>query len=115
MVKPYPLTFEPILLEKVWGGRRLEAFGKLLPAGKPIGESWELADLEATSASGAGGGAARSVIANGELMGRAIGEAIDLWDPALRRADASWPPRGFPLLIKFLDARENLSVQVHPS
>jgi mannose-6-phosphate isomerase len=69
LINPYPLVFEPILLEKVWGGRRLEGLGKKLAAGKSIGESWELADLSATSASGAGGQAARSVIANGPLSG----------------------------------------------
>jgi mannose-6-phosphate isomerase len=115
MVKPYPLTFEPMLLEKVWGGRRLEELGKVLPAGRMIGESWELADLGATSVSGAGGGAARSLIASGPLKGRAVGEAVALWDPELVRwAEAAGKPGGFPLLIKFLDARENLSVQVHP-
>ena len=54
VITPYPLVFEPILLEKVWGGRRLGGLGKKLATGKSIGESWELADLAATSASGAG-------------------------------------------------------------
>jgi mannose-6-phosphate isomerase len=115
-VSAYPLVFEPMLFEKVWGGRRLERFGKVLPPGKQIGESWEVADMAATSASGAGGGAARSVIANGPLKGRTLHEALNTWDvlgdPARSRAAAE---TGFPLLVKYLDARENLSVQVHPS
>jgi len=79
-----------------------------------VGESWEVADLAQTSASGAGGGAARSVVASGPLAGRALADVRRAWgDEALfGRAIAS---RDFPLLVKFLDARENLSVQVHPS
>jgi mannose-6-phosphate isomerase len=87
---PYPLTFEPILKEKVWGGRRLELFGKKLPSNVNIGESWELADLPSSIPDG------QSVIANGVLAGTCLDES-------------------FPLLIKFLDANDNLSVQVHPS
>lgn len=89
-MKPYPLTFEPILKEKVWGGRKLEHFGKQLPKSIPFGESWELADLPSTIPNG------QSVIANGALAGSRLDES-------------------FPLLIKLLDANDNLSVQVHPS
>lgn len=89
-MEPYPLTFEPLLKEKVWGGRALELFGKQLAEDVFIGESWELADLPSSVADG------QSVIANGPLKGKTIDEA-------------------FPLLIKFLDANDNLSVQVHPS
>lgn len=110
---PYPLVLEPILMEKVWGGRRLEGYGKKLPPGKLIGESWEVADLPATSPSGAGGGAVRSVIANGPLAGRTLHDALALWGEDLLGQRA--PGEGCPLLVKFLDARENLSVQVHPS
>jgi mannose-6-phosphate isomerase len=89
-MEPYPLTFEPILKEKVWGGRALERFGKKLPPDVSIGESWELADLPESIQDG------KSVIANGPLAGQTLG-------------------CHFPLLIKFLDACDNLSVQVHPS
>ena len=47
-MEPYPLTFEPLLKEKVWGGRTLERFGKQVPDAVSIGESWELADLPAS-------------------------------------------------------------------
>jgi mannose-6-phosphate isomerase len=114
MAAPYPLIFEPVLLEKVWGGRRLERYGKQLPPGKLIGESWEVADLGATSASGAGGGAVRSVIMNGPLRGRTLGAALAMWGEELVGPGAD-VTGGFPLLVKYLDARENLSVQVHPS
>lgn len=112
---PYPLVFAPILKDKVWGGRRLAAFGKDLPAGQNIGESWELADMAVTSASGGGGGAAVSTITNGPLAGKSIRDASALWGPALLGPVKLTAGGGFPLLVKFLDAREDLSVQVHPS
>ena len=111
----YPLVFHPVVLEKVWGGRRLGALGKVLPnAAAMYGESWEIADLDSTSSGGAGGHGVRSVIANGALAGRSIREAIDAWGDALISRH-SMIQSAFPLLIKFLDAREDLSVQVHPS
>jgi mannose-6-phosphate isomerase len=111
----YPLVLEPILKEKVWGGRKLEAFGKKLPEGVNIGESWELADLSSTSASGGGGDAAISVIANGYLKGKTIRDAIGAWGEGMLGGVELSGEGGFPLLVKYLDAREHLSVQVHPS
>ncbi|MBK7406368.1 MAG: class I mannose-6-phosphate isomerase [Phycisphaerales bacterium] len=115
MTEPYVLTFEPILKEKVWGGRRLANLGKHLPAGAIVGESWEIADLGSTSAGGGGGGEARSVIANGPLAGKTLHDAIGLWGPSLLGDVPLSAAGGFPLLVKYLDAREHLSVQVHPS
>lgn len=115
MTTPYPLIFAPILKDKVWGGRRLESIGKALPTGMLIGESWELADLMSTSASGGGGAAAHSVIINGPLAGKTIRDAVQQWGPGLLGPAQPTADGGFPLLVKFLDARENLSVQVHPS
>lgn len=112
---PYPLVFEPILKEKVWGGSRLRDLGKSIPEGVRIGESWELADLQSTSVSGGGGGDARSRIVNGGLAGRTLADAMALWDHDLLGPARPTAQGGFPLLVKFLDARENLSVQVHPS
>ncbi|HED53462.1 MAG TPA: mannose-6-phosphate isomerase [Phycisphaerales bacterium] len=113
--EPYPLEFEPILLPKVWGGRRLSALGKALPEGENIGESWEIADLASTDPTGAGGQAKRSVIANGPLSGKTLHAAMNAWGPALLGPAKAATDGGFPLLVKFLDAREHLSVQVHPS
>jgi mannose-6-phosphate isomerase len=114
-IDPYPLTFAPFLLSKVWGGNRLSRFGKQVSPADKIGESWELADLPSTSTGGAGGGAFRSVIANGPLQGKTLHDAATLWHRNLM-GEASLTASGdFPLLIKLLDARENLSVQVHPS
>jgi len=108
-MKPYPLVFRPILKEKVWGGRRLAQLGKSLAPEATIGESWELADLPQTIPDG------RSVISNGPLAGRTLHEVIGEHEQQIMGAAALTDERGFPLLIKFLDARENLSVQVHPS
>lgn len=114
-VEPAPLVLEPILKEKVWGGRRLTSFGKRLPDAAMIGESWELADLASTSASGGGGDAAHSRIISGPCAGQTLREAIaELGDDLLGGAPLT-ESGGFPLLVKFLDAREHLSVQVHPS
>jgi len=99
----YPLKFEPIFKRRIWGGRKLrEVFGKDIPAGERIGESWELADLPDD----------KSVIANGELAGQTIREAVEKWPEEITgEANFSLP---FPLLIKILDCEEVLSVQVHP-
>lgn len=110
----YPLVFEPILKEKIWGGRRLEKIGKRLPPGAMVGESWELADLS-TSPDGGGGGAARSRISSGEMRGLTIDQAILALGQNLMGSLRASAEGGFPLLLKYLDAKENLSVQVHPS
>ncbi len=101
-----PIVFEPIAMERVWGGRRLEAlFQKKLPSGVPIGELWEVVDRDD----------AQSVVHNGPYRGTTLNE---LWntkrDEIFGPAYASHPAPRFPILIKLLDARERLSVQVHP-
>ena len=111
-MQPYPLVFEPILKPKVWGGRYLERLGKQLPPSDApdalIGESWEIADLPESIPDG------RSVIANGSLAGQTLHDAIESFtEPIMGGAPPSDAGR-FPLLIKYLDARDNLSVQVHP-
>src|SRR5437764_7229003 len=98
-----PLVFTPIFQERIWGGRKLESlFGKKLPPTKPIGESWEIVDRPE----------AQSVVANGPLKGKTLHE---LWSQHRKEVFGDVPeaPR-FPLLIKLLDAREKLSLQVHP-
>lgn len=116
IAQPMPLKLRPILMPKVWGGDRLARFGKAVSAGEQIGESWEVADMAATSASGAGGSAARSTIAEGALAGQGLAEAAAQWgEKMLGTGRGGSASRAFPLLVKFLDARENLSVQVHPS
>jgi mannose-6-phosphate isomerase len=98
-----PLTFDPIFMERMWGGRRLESeFGKKLPPNTRIGESWEIVDRPE----------AQSVIANGPLRSKTLNE---LWTQNRHDIFGDVPEtRRFPLLIKLLDARERLSLQVHP-
>jgi mannose-6-phosphate isomerase len=101
----YPLTFQPRFKERVWGGRTLETlYGKSLPPHVPIGESWEITDRQGDE----------SVILNGPLAGRTLRSVVEQHRKAiLGRASATHDGR-FPLLCKILDAREKLSLQVHP-
>jgi mannose-6-phosphate isomerase len=100
----YPLTFQPIFQERIWGGRKLETlYGKALPAGKIIGESWEISDRAD----------ANSVVANGPLAGRRLADLMASDRQAIMGRARS-PEGRFPLLIKLLDAQDNLSLQVHP-
>ena len=100
----YPLTFRPIFKERLWGGRTLETlYGKRLPASLPIGESWEISDREGDI----------SVIENGPLAGRDLHWVLENHREALV-GPARLVNSRFPLLIKILDARETLSLQVHP-
>ena len=98
------LIFEPIFMERIWGGRRLESeFGKKLPPDIKIGESWEIVDRPE----------AQSVVRNGPLRGKTLHE---LWTQDRQRIFGDVPDsRRFPLLMKLLDAEEKLSLQVHPS
>jgi mannose-6-phosphate isomerase len=101
MTALYPLALQATLHEKPWGGSALAAqLGKPTPPNKRIGEAWELHDT--------------SVIRNGELAGKTLREALTLWGAALvgTQYDLS---EGFPLLAKFLDAEQWLSIQDHPN
>lgn len=100
-----PISFVPLYMERVWGGRELaNRLGRELPGAQPIGEAWEIVDREET----------QSVVADGPFKGKTL---HDLW--TAHRAEIFGPrhtrsgPR-FPLLCKLLDARDRLSVQVHP-
>jgi mannose-6-phosphate isomerase len=98
-----PLVFEPIFMERVWGGRHLESlYRKRLPSAALIGESWEIVDRPE----------AQSVVHEGDLRGKTLHE---LWCQHRAEIFGEVPasPR-FPILCKLLDAQENLSLQVHP-
>jgi mannose-6-phosphate isomerase len=101
------MKMQPVLKEKVWGGRRLaQVLGKRLPPDEPIGESWELADHPRGT----------STVAEGPLGGRSLREVLERHgESVLGRAMVArgWAKR-FGLLIKFIDASDRLSVQVHP-
>ena len=111
----YPLKFEPRLVEKIWGGRKLESvLGKRLPPEKLIGESWEIYDFPPGIVEGSKDWVSSQII-NGEHAGRTLHWAVEEFSTDLLGGAKTTGPAGqFPLLIKFLDAREDLSVQVHP-
>lgn len=104
--KMYPLQFEPILKERIWGGEKLKTILNKPITSKITGESWELSTVEGDV----------SVVANGELKGKSLMELIDespneiLGTEVYKRFG-----KQFPLLFKYLDAREDLSIQVHPN
>jgi len=101
----HPYKFEPIYKEKIWGGRSLERlFGRALPRGRKIGESWDLADLEEGV----------SVVANGAEAGKTLTELTAVLGEQLLGGAAALESGRFPLLLKILDANEILSLQVHP-
>jgi mannose-6-phosphate isomerase len=101
----YPLRFEPIYQYRLWGGRRLEGLLKApLPGDGPIGEAWLLSDRDDHA----------SKVADGPLKGSTIRQLMEQSpDQLLGRLAGRF--RRFPVLLKFLDAREKLSVQVHPA
>jgi mannose-6-phosphate isomerase len=101
----YPLTFHPIFKERVWGGREMERlYGKQLPPGTPVGESWEISDRPGDA----------SVIANGPLAGKTLRWLMENHRAELLGDAKPANENRFPLLCKILDAREKLSLQVHP-
>lgn len=98
------LRFHPLYQERIWGGRALEsALGRKLPPGQPIGESWEIVDRPEN----------QSIVRGGSFGGCTLRELFaiageDLMGPI-------WPAeKPFPILVKWLDCRERLSLQVHP-
>src|SRR6202453_3410792 len=101
----YPLRFEPIYQYRLWGGRRLaHLLSAPLPGDGPIGEAWILSDRVDHS----------TLVANGLLKGRSIGQLLEEAPRQLMGKLAGSFSR-FPLLLKFLDVRNKLSVQVHPA
>ena len=101
----YPLKFEPILKDKIWGGTKLKSlFNKAAETDK-LGESWELSGYENDE----------SVVTNGFLAGNTLPELIEIYMGELI-GDSIFDEYGlsFPLLFKLIDANENLSIQVHP-
>lgn len=115
MTPLYPLKFRPRLVEKIWGGRKIETeLGKPLPAGKQIGESWEIYDFPPGVVEGSKDWVSAAV-ADGPLAGKTLHELVTTYGKAIYGDVPLVGPHGqFPILIKYLDAREDLSVQVHP-
>ncbi len=99
-----PLFFLPRFEEKLWGGRRLETiFGKILPPGLRIGESWELSAVKDR----------QTMVASGPCAGESLDGIFNRASRELAGPDANRFSR-FPLLVKFIDAHDRLSIQVHP-
>ena len=112
MTELAPFRLDPVLVERPWGGTRLTDYGKTLPPGTSIGESWELCDLPQEVVPHVDDPS--STVLDGPYAGARLRTVV-----AERGADLLGPvaPTGegrFPLLFKLLDAREHLSVQVHP-
>lgn len=101
----YPLVFTPIFKDRIWGGSRLaELFGKAISSGQ-TGESWELSAVPGDV----------SVVASGLLKGKTLSELIATYpEELLGKRVVEHYGATFPLLFKFLDARDDLSIQVHP-
>jgi mannose-6-phosphate isomerase len=101
----YPLTFQPIFKDRIWGGRELERlYGKTLPSGIPIGEAWEITDRAGDT----------SVITNGPLAGKTLRWLMENQAAELLGSAKAASGNHFPILCKILDARDKLSLQVHP-
>ncbi|MEH6682693.1 MAG: type I phosphomannose isomerase catalytic subunit [Sediminicola sp.] len=102
----YPLKFDPILKERLWGGTKLKDV-----LGKPItsditGESWEISTVKGDI----------SVVSVGEMAGRSLQDLIEEYpDQLLGKSVVSRFGREFPILIKFIDAKQDLSIQLHPN
>lgn len=102
----YPLKFEPILKSTLWGGEKIIPFKHLTEKVANVGESWEISGVPGNE----------SVVANGEYKGMTLPELVGTFHGELV-GEANYARFGntFPLLIKFIDAQQDLSIQVHPA
>ena len=102
----YPLKFQPILKDKIWGGQKLQQLLHKPTTSKNAGESWEISDVEGDT----------SIVANGALQGSSLKHLLETHTSDLL-GEKNFRQFGtkFPLLIKFIDAKDDLSVQLHPN
>ena len=102
----YPIKFEPILKEKIWGGQKLNTVLNKSSKASNVGESWEISDVEGDT----------SVVINGSLKGTSLKSLLENYK-ALLVGEKNYSTFGnkFPLLIKFIDAKQDLSIQLHPN
>ncbi|MFI3301802.1 MAG: type I phosphomannose isomerase catalytic subunit [Rikenellaceae bacterium] len=101
----YPLKFRPILSSLIWGGEKIVPYKGLDTDQKMVGESWELSGVKGSE----------SVVAEGELAGKSITELLaECGEELIGKANYARFGNEFPLLIKFIDAKQPLSIQVHP-
>ena len=105
-MKLYPLQFQPILKDRIWGGTKLKTYLNKPIASEITGESWEISTVENDV----------SLIANGVFKGKSLNELINEFpEQVLGTKVYKQFGKQFPLLFKYLDAREDLSIQVHPN
>jgi mannose-6-phosphate isomerase len=105
-MKIYPLLFDPILKERIWGGSKLKTYLNKSLTSEFIGESWEISTVNDDV----------SIVANGSFKGKSLNELIDKFpNEILGTKVYSDFGKQFPLLFKFLDANRDLSIQVHPN
>ncbi|SHG47240.1 type I phosphomannose isomerase catalytic subunit [Winogradskyella jejuensis] len=107
MQKPlYPLKFNPILKDKIWGGQKLVKHLNKASTSNQVGESWEISDVEGDT----------SVVINGALKGQSLKDLLKDYNSDLV-GEKNYQQFGnqFPLLIKFIDAKQDLSIQLHPN
>lgn len=102
----YPLQFEPILKERIWGGTKLKSYLNKPITSEITGESWEISTVENDV----------SIVANGDFKGKSLNELIEAYPNEIlgTKVYAKFGKQ-FPLLFKYLDAREDLSIQLHPN
>ena len=102
----YPIKFTPILKSKIWGGQKLKSILNKENNLPNVGESWEISDVEGDT----------SIVSNGSLKGQSLKDLLDAYKSDLI-GDKNFKEFGnkFPLLIKFIDAKEDLSIQLHPN
>ena len=102
----YPFLFQPNLHSVVWGGNQLRPYKGLEPSDEPIGESWEVSAVPTST----------SIIANGELKGKDLITLINDYPEQILGKEVHQRYHGqLPLLVKFIDAKRDLSIQVHPN
>ncbi|WP_417875569.1 type I phosphomannose isomerase catalytic subunit [Winogradskyella sediminis] len=102
----HPLKFQPILKDKIWGGEKLNQYFNKNSNSKSLGESWEVSTVPNDI----------SVVSNGELSGHSLQDLVDKYKADFL-GEKNWKRFGnaFPLLIKFIDAKQDLSIQLHPN
>jgi len=102
----YPIKFQPILKEKIWGGKKLNVLLNKESDAPNLGESWEISDVEGDT----------SIVLNGELKGLTLKELLSTYhEELIGKKNFDVFGEKFPLLIKFIDAKEDLSIQLHPN
>jgi mannose-6-phosphate isomerase len=102
----YPIKFNPILKEKIWGGEKLKTLFNKKSTRNDIGESWEVSDVDGNI----------SIVSNGALKDKSLKTLLSTYKAELvgKKVYKAFG-NNFPLLIKFIDAKEALSIQVHPN